>query len=38
MKDNVSVLFSEEQIARRVAEVGEEIARGFQGARSACSA
>jgi hypoxanthine phosphoribosyltransferase len=31
MKDNVSVLFSEEQIARRVAEVGEEIAKGLSG-------
>ena len=31
MKDNISVLFSEEQIARRVAEVGEEITKGLSG-------
>jgi hypoxanthine phosphoribosyltransferase len=31
MRDEVSVLFSEEQIARRVAELGEEITRAFGG-------
>ena len=31
MRDEVSVLFSEEQIARRVAELGEEITRAFRG-------
>jgi hypoxanthine phosphoribosyltransferase len=31
MKDNVTVLFSEEQIARRVAELGEEVAKGLSG-------
>ena len=31
MKDNISVLFSEEQIARRVAEVGQEVAKGLSG-------
>ena len=31
MKDQVSVLFSEEQIARRVAELGEEITSTFAG-------
>ncbi len=31
MRDQVSVLFTEEQIARRVAELGEEIARAFAG-------
>lgn len=31
MKDRISVLFTEEQIARRVAELGEEIGRAFAG-------
>ena len=31
MRDEVSVLFTEEQIARRVAELGEEIASAFAG-------
>jgi hypoxanthine phosphoribosyltransferase len=31
MRDQVSVLFSEEQIARRVAELGAEIARASEG-------
>jgi len=31
MRDQVSVLFNEEQIARRVAELGEEITRSFGG-------
>jgi hypoxanthine phosphoribosyltransferase len=31
MNDQISVLFSEEQIARRVAELGEEIGRAFAG-------
>ena len=31
MRDQVSVLFTEEQIARRVAELGEEIASAFAG-------
>jgi hypoxanthine phosphoribosyltransferase len=31
MRDQVSVLFTEEQIARRVAELGEEITRSFGG-------
>jgi hypoxanthine phosphoribosyltransferase len=31
MRDQVSVLFDEEQIARRVADLGEEIARSFAG-------
>jgi len=35
MRDQVSVLFTEEQIARRVAELGEEITRSF-GRREIC--
>ena len=35
MRDQVSVLFTEEQIARRVAELGEEITRSF-GSREIC--
>jgi len=35
MRDEVSVLFTEEQIARRVAELGEEITR-FYGSREIC--
>jgi hypoxanthine phosphoribosyltransferase len=35
MRDQVSVLFDEEQIARRVAELGEEITRSF-GGREVC--
>jgi len=31
MRDKISVLFTEEQIARRVAELGEEIGRAFAG-------
>jgi hypoxanthine phosphoribosyltransferase len=31
MRDQISVLFTEEQIARRVAELGEEIGRAFAG-------
>jgi hypoxanthine phosphoribosyltransferase len=31
MRDLVSVLFTEEQIARRVAELGEEITKAFEG-------
>jgi len=31
MKEEVSVLFTEEQIARRVAELGEEVTRAFAG-------
>jgi hypoxanthine phosphoribosyltransferase len=31
MKEKISVLFTEEQIARRVAELGEEITRTFAG-------
>src|SRR5688572_17546432 len=31
MKDKISVLFTEEQIARRVAELGEEVGRAFAG-------
>jgi hypoxanthine phosphoribosyltransferase len=31
MRDQISVLFTEEQIARRVAELGEEITRAFAG-------
>jgi hypoxanthine phosphoribosyltransferase len=30
MKDKISVLYSEEQIARRVAELGQEITRAFE--------
>jgi len=37
MKDQVSVLFTEEQIARRVAELGEEITAAFAG-REVCVA
>jgi len=35
MRDEVSVLFTEEQIARRVAELGEEITSAFAGRRLA---
>ena len=31
MRDKISVLFTEEQIARRVAELGEEITKAFSG-------
>lgn len=31
MKDKISVLFTEEQIARRVAELGEEVTKAFAG-------
>jgi len=31
MRDDISVLFTEEQIARRVGELGEEITRAFAG-------
>ncbi len=31
MRDKISVLFTEEQIAKRVAELGEEISRAFAG-------
>jgi len=31
MRDKISILFPEERIARRVAELGEEIAKAFEG-------